>query len=121
MTAEPVPIRRPDPNAEPVDLAAIAGRHPVRLVRMDMAAVLLGLSIGDMVDLETALGVPFAELTSAPRLEVLAALAWLIARREDPDLRLADVRTSWRIELAEDPTKARASRPPRRARSRSSE
>lgn len=118
MTAEPAePVRLP--VAEPLDLAAIVDRHPIRVVRLDMAAVLLGLSTGDMDDIEAALGVPFAEITTAPRLAVLAVLAWLIGRREDPDLTLDHVRTQWRVEVHEDPTLPRPSKPRRSGRSES--
>jgi hypothetical protein len=96
---EPTPLR-----PEPLDLAALARRHPVRVVQMDMAAVIDGLSTGDMADIEASLGVGFADIKDAPRFELLCVLAWVLARREQPDLELAEVRRDWRIENVENPT-----------------
>ena len=101
MTAEPVPIR-----PQPLDLDAIAARHPVRTVTFDVAVAVNSLSTGDMTDLELVLGIDFADLANAPRFDVLAALAWLIGRREQPDLELEEVRRTWRIEPREDPTRS---------------
>ena len=117
MTAEPTPIR-PD-MAEPLDLSAIVARHPIQVVTFDMAAVLNGLSVGDMIELETTLGIGFADIATAPRMAVLSVLAWLIGRRANPDLTLDHVRAYWRIELREDPTLP-PQRKPRRSESSAS-
>jgi hypothetical protein len=117
MTAEPVPIR-PE-QAPPLDLSAIVARHPIQVVYLDMAAVLNGLSVGDMIDLEATLGIGFADIATAPRMSVLATLAWLVGRRADPDLTIDHVRAYWRIELREDPTLPRQPKPRRSVSSRS--
>ena len=119
MTAEPVPIRPRE--LEPLDLDAVAARHPVRVVTFDVAVAINSLSTGDMTDLETALGIAFKDLATAPRFDVLATVAWLIGRRDDAELTLEDVRRTWRIEPREDPTPPPHRNARRNARSESPE
>jgi hypothetical protein len=108
------------------DLAAVAKRHAVRHVRLDLDAIDVRetLSIGDVVDMARVLGVapeemairlaPDGHIANDVALDVSLALAWVIGRKAEPDLDWETVRATWRLEVPEigtrNPTPARRKR-----------
>lgn len=93
---------------EPLDLSAIldAGGEPRRAV-IDVATLnLTRFGIGELLELTDVIGVEPDKLGDALRgprkARVVVALAWLIARRVEPALTLADVER-WDIEVRGTP------------------
>ena len=115
--------------AEPLDLSAILEAAPAkRRARLDVATLSLDrFGIGELLELTDAVGVAPDKLgavlkTPGSAGRVIVGLAWLIARRVEPGLTLADVST-WDIEVVgrsptADPTPA--ARAPRTRGTRSS-
>jgi hypothetical protein len=116
---------------ETLDLAAIMAAHEPRTVLLDLAAVNSStLTMGEVADLAEVLDLDLDEVQGAmagrrgkvTAARAILALAWVIARRADPELTWAEART-WRVEVtaaaAVDPTPP-APRPvrPRTARKR---
>lgn len=94
----------PAPELEPLDLSAILeAAPPKRRAIIDVATLRLDrFGIGELLELTDAVGVDpdklGAELRSSKGGRVVVALAWLIARRVEPGLTLADVER-WDIEV----------------------
>lgn len=102
-------------NPEPLDLAGILeDGGPQRVARLEIGRMdLKRLGVGEMLELSRACELGPGELGAAMRgddrtlkARVAVGLAWIIARRREPALTLADVQT-WRLELVgtePDPT-----------------
>jgi hypothetical protein len=97
----------PEPELEPLDLAAILEEGPPRrtaildMQRLDLNA----LGVGEILELSRAAGVDPEELggvmrkgNAAAKGRLAIALAWVIARRREPGLELEDVER-WAIEV----------------------
>lgn len=100
-----------EPVSEPraVDLSAIAAAHPVnaRTMTLDLNRFdPSGLTLVEVLDMSEAAGVSAGSLVGAlqatgmtPRkARLLYALAWVIVRRAEPEVRYSEVIT-WRLEI----------------------
>jgi hypothetical protein len=109
-----------------LDLAAVAKRHAVRHVRLDLEAIDVTetLTAGDVMDMAKVLGVapetmaiqlaPDGHIANHVALDVSLALAWIIGRKAEPDLDWETVRSTWQLDVPEvgtrNPTPARRKR-----------
>jgi hypothetical protein len=128
MTAgERKPVEPPPPGPiqgvapEPLDLAGILEKAPARRAAvLDIGRLDFGkLGLGEIVDLSTAAGIDPGTLgqelrskDTARKIRVAVALAWILARRSEPDLTIEDVRT-WSLEVRGSAAKNPTVRPPR--------
>lgn len=108
----------PPPEPAPLDLAQILELGPPqRKALLDLNRIsVASLGIGEILALAEAAGVAPDELGAAMserapvgvRAQVVVALAWIVARRAEPDLTMAEVQT-WALEVRgkpADPTPA---------------
>ena len=94
------------PDPEPLDLSAILEADPPqRSAVLDLARFdITRLGLGELLEISRALEIEPGELGAAMRgagadkARVGVALAWIIARRREPDLTFGDVER-WRIEI----------------------
>jgi hypothetical protein len=97
------------------DVAATAERRLKRRARVDIRRSLSLMTPADVEGLVDVLGLEsIKDLGQASPFDTAAALAFVVARADDPALTFEDVRTSWGIDVvgdAEDvhPTKATGS------------
>lgn len=127
MTAEAIEPD-PEPDEDVDDLTLVALEHPVIHKRLDLSKLNVAevLSLGDIDDMARELGTDPGRLAStlarnpgAVSLEVSVVLAWIIARKRDPDLDIGTVRRTWWVDLVgvgtrkppPDPTPARTRSP----------
>lgn len=112
-----------------VDLSAIASAHPVnaRVMTLDLNRFdASGLTLIEVLDMADASGSDAGQLVrvlgeagmTPTKARVLYALAWVIMRREEPDVRYSDVLT-WKLDLiGKVETTVSTSRAQARARAR---
>lgn len=107
MTDEPFPEPPPAEPAPPLDLAAImAASPPRRSARLELAAVDFGafgvgewLELARVLELEPdAIAPAMRDGSSTDKARVGIGVAWLIARRAEPELTYAEVER-WSIEI----------------------
>jgi hypothetical protein len=101
----------------PLDLGEVLDAHPAREVILDLGRVTTStLTLGEVADMAEVLDLELDAVVPVVQgkhgqvaaARALLALAWVIARRGDPDLAWAEART-WRVEVRNgtrpDPTK----------------
>lgn len=93
-----------------LDLGAAVRAYPVRRVILPLREVIAGgLGLGELLDVADAAGVPIDALGTVvkaggtPVARVAIAIAWVIERRADPTLTLADAQR-WDIRVVDGTT-----------------
>lgn len=98
-----------EPTSEPLDLSAIAARHPVNVhsMTLDLATFdASALTLLEVLDMSEVAGVEPSKLaallarpsTDGTKARMLYALAWVIVRRERPEIKYSEIIT-WKLNV----------------------
>jgi hypothetical protein len=128
LTAMESSAERSEPTSEPLDLSAIAARHPVNVhsMTLDLATFdASALTLLEVLDMSEVAGVEPTELakllarpsTDTTKARMLYALAWVIVKRERPEIKYSEIIT-WKLNVVGKIDNAKTKASTSRARAR---